>query len=662
MRSVTSWFNGTLFKKNMTRFWPVWGLYLAIWVIVFPVNLILGNHSAQYFAREGILDYMIEMGLPMAVVFSVLAATAVWSYLCNHRSTCLMHTLPIRREGLFLTNYLSGLAFMGLPNVVVFVLTLLAELAVGHVRVSALLVWLVGVTLMEVFFFSFATFCAMFTGHILGIPAFYGILNVLVLGIIGLIDMALSSFVYGFTEIPGAEVAVRLLTPAWAIGNGLNVWSETVNGQTVVHLTGFMGVVVYAVVGLVFAALALVVYRRRDMERAGDVVTVKWVRPVFRYGVAFCCALAFGTLFFEMFQYTLGDTAWTLLVFMLICGAAGYFLAQMLLDKSFRVLRYWKGCVPFLAALVVLVCVMEFDLTGYENRVPERGQVASVSISDLYTFPSDDGSYFGSDDRESTDPEVIAAVLAAHQAIVDQKDEPVWRDRDAWEGTELGYDVQNLTFTSFMVAYTLNDGTTIHRSYNGIPVYADDLDDPDSVTAKLSGLINLYQMVEQNYKLDELKDQPVIDISLSTQTWNEEDGYWFNESMFISEDAYDKVFQAVLTDMEEGNLGRRYLLRDEEYMNTCLVNELKIVFRVAKIKTGQKDTAADVEYEYDTDGVCIALQTTAKHTLAALAEEGVLQKPMALLTEAQMEALTASGDYVPESADLNKYAWDIFGE
>ena len=38
------------------------------------------------------------------LVYAALCALAVWSYLYSARSVGLMHTLPIRREGIFLTN------------------------------------------------------------------------------------------------------------------------------------------------------------------------------------------------------------------------------------------------------------------------------------------------------------------------------------------------------------------------------------------------------------------------------------------------------------------------------------------------------------------------------------------------------------------------------
>ena len=76
MRSAKSWFNWTLFQKNMTRFWPIWGLYLVIWLFMLPVNLILDNYSAIFFAQGIVMRTIILPGLPMSVVFSLLAACA----------------------------------------------------------------------------------------------------------------------------------------------------------------------------------------------------------------------------------------------------------------------------------------------------------------------------------------------------------------------------------------------------------------------------------------------------------------------------------------------------------------------------------------------------------------------------------------------------------
>mgnify|MGYP000706588238 FL=1 len=38
MRSKTSYFNGALLRKNLTRFWPLWTVYAAAWLLAGPVT------------------------------------------------------------------------------------------------------------------------------------------------------------------------------------------------------------------------------------------------------------------------------------------------------------------------------------------------------------------------------------------------------------------------------------------------------------------------------------------------------------------------------------------------------------------------------------------------------------------------------------------------
>ena len=195
MRSVTSCFNFTLFRKNLSRFWPIWGLYGFLWLMLLPVNVLVnGEHMDRTTTRLLPLNYLsgfLSTATLFSLLFGILTAMAVFSYLYNSRSAGFFHTLPMRREGLFLTNYLSGLAFLIVPNVVVFLVSLAVETAFGLLVFSSLFTWLVVTSMLNLFFYSFAVFCAMFTGHILALPAFYGILNFLVMGLCFLVnDMA----------------------------------------------------------------------------------------------------------------------------------------------------------------------------------------------------------------------------------------------------------------------------------------------------------------------------------------------------------------------------------------------------------------------------------------------------------------------------------------
>lgn len=338
MQFGTSYFNKTLFAKHFARFWPIWGLYGLIWTVCLPLSILAGSRSGWMAADARVLplNYLdttgwVSAATLLAAVFGLLAAMAVFSYLYSARSVSLFHALPLRREGLFLTSYLAGLGFLILPNLAVFLLALAAEAACGAVVFSSLFTWLVVSSLLGLFFYSFAVFCAMFTGHILALPAFYVVLNGLAAGLAVLFGQMAHEFLFGFDGAAWLSGIATWLSPLVRLSFCRVVYPTTVDqyGNSVAdsasaYFTGLGYVALYALVGVALAAVALAVYRRRQLETAGDVVSVSWVRSVFKYGVAFCAAVALGETLYSLFSALLPRGAWGLLLMLLLWGAAGY--------------------------------------------------------------------------------------------------------------------------------------------------------------------------------------------------------------------------------------------------------------------------------------------------------------------------------------------------
>ncbi|MEG1879307.1 MAG: hypothetical protein RR211_06710, partial [Pseudoflavonifractor sp.] len=372
MQSVKSYFNLTLYRKNLARFWPLWGLYALVWMFALPLNILM--QSADYYGRNPhsaaglVVEFSGSWGVCTAAIFAILCVMAVFSYLYNPKSVSMLHSLPIRREGLFLTNYLSGLSFLVLPQVMIFLMTLGAAAVQGVSVLPQLPLWLLLQVLYSVLFYSFAVFCAMFTGNLLALPVFYGILNFLVLGVSYVLNQLMRYFVYGFSGWDWMGDVAMWLTPAVKLCDEVHsVWTEGTNISTIV---GVPYAFLYAGVGLLFAGLALFAYRRRKLETAGDLISIRWVRPVFKYGVALTAAVVIGSWLYDMFRRSLPRTAWVILAFLLFTGILGYFGAEMLLKKSFRVFRTgWKGCLAVCLLLIAATCAMEFDLIGF-NRAP----------------------------------------------------------------------------------------------------------------------------------------------------------------------------------------------------------------------------------------------------------------------------------------------------
>lgn len=175
MQSATSFFNRALFRKNLQRFWPLWLGYVLIWLLLLPLPLL--NELADYHGVPIVADasyYLLQIGayggLVMGAVFGIFFAMAMFAYLTNPRATQGFHSMPVRRETLYATNYLTGLVCMVSALVLAFALAGITAACFGALNLTALGTALLAAVLSVLFFYSFAVLCMMFTGQILAAP------------------------------------------------------------------------------------------------------------------------------------------------------------------------------------------------------------------------------------------------------------------------------------------------------------------------------------------------------------------------------------------------------------------------------------------------------------------------------------------------------------
>lgn len=634
MQLRTSCFNPGLFRKNITRFWPLWAAYGLLWLLLIPAGL-LGEHLRRPGAvtREMVDQLVLGLGgqggIVIAFFYGCACALAVFSYLYQHRSAVAIHSLPLRRECLFITNYLSGLTFFALPLAAVFLLTLAAELLCGAVNLGGLLVWLTAQLCYALFFYSFAVFCAMFTGNALALPPFYGILSVLANVMAWLLDGVLGAFVYGYYDSAVLARSASVLSPLVQLCRRVDFTSRWLEdtGETVYYLTGWGWIILYAVVGAALAVAALLVYRRRQVESAGDVVAVRLVRPVFKFGVAICAACSLGQMLFYIFSDSDDPLAvWWLLLCLILAGGLGYFAAQMLLSKSLRVFgRHWKGFVGFAAVTALVVVGMRLDVTGFERHVPALEQVESVTVY-----------YSGADPRSGsltlTEPEAIQEVLRLHEDIAGQR-EALRRTVHDWQNDGMGsysyvtlpdgreVNVQERSTSSLTLTYRMRDGSSMQRNYS-LPLRAADLADPDSMASRLQTLLNRPERFSTI--LEDCTEDTVLQVTVG---WY--DGVESREVFLEGEEAR-RVTRAAKEDIAAGRLGYTWLFYDQdrqEKLYNCYVEFLYTVPR-EETQPAQPWSSAVPAAEADLTGsvgitIDVAAQATAEALAQAIQAQGV---------------------------------------
>ena len=561
MRSVTSYFNRELLRGALQRTWPLWAAYTLIWLLLLPVTLFIRLSDRHIVYSRPTLSYeLLSTGLPsgvmMAAVFGIFFAMAMFAYLTNSRATNGMHAMPIRREGLFLTHYLAGLFCQVVTLLVSFALAALVTAAFGVFDGYAVGMGLLLCVLLVLFFYSFGVLCMVCVGQILAGAVFYGILNFLFVGMEVLLRSFAGNFLYGYDGRSSA-FSTAPLSPPVEIASSLSV-SYVYDGidpigVRVLYLGTFAA---YAAAGLVLAALALLLYRKRRSEMTGNTVAIGWLRPVFKYGVALCSAFSLGQLL-SYFVFELTDSTYTAgaligtIACMIFAGLIGYYAAEMLLKKSFRVFKTsWKGALATSAVLILIGLSFPLDLTGYQSRVPEQSDIVSATV-DLYG-----GNVSGSFNLSGQ--ESIALLRDAHCAVITDKARQTEYNR-----RYVPFDGDTCTLR---ITYELADGTELFRSYD-LSIDEALLSDPSSPESALTKLANCTEITRARvlggWVPDHLEELRITGGYLNCSYYS--DGkYSHNEEAELNAAQANSAFTALMQDCDAGSIESADLFAAEE--------------------------------------------------------------------------------------------------
>jgi len=568
MKSKTSYFNRTLFLNLLKRSWPIFAGYLVVWLIVLPVSLantlsyntaiMADKFDLQALATAAgrqILSAGLYGGVIMAGVFGILVAMAAFSYLYNARSVSMMCSLPIKREGTFLSVFTAGLSAVLLINVVVFLIALCVAAAYGVLALSAgyLLQWLAMVCMLNLFFFGFSVLCASFTGNIFTLPLVYVVLNFTAYVVEYLVKTVMSLFIYGIS-MDNNFVFLPLSSPAYLFMQTFVADSTVPAGETfeVVghYYNGWTALCIYAAVGIVFAILAMAIIKHRRMEAAGDVVALKPLKPIFKYCLSVGCALVLGIIIFET-AFSNSTAVYGvrgmlfMLLFMLFGAFIGYFAAEMLMKKTLRVFagRSWIGLGITSVLITALLLCGEYDVFGIEGKLPDADEVKGVMI-----MCSGESVLF-------EEPENIKAAIELQRNIIKHKDE-----NEVFTGNMEAY----ANYVSFV--YTYENEKTLSRDYT---LYKDANDD----ILTLNDLMNVKEAVDYRKELE-------VPVSVDTiadayVSYFDKTEMTYRDVELTAAQAYELYTECILPDINDGALGRIWLIQTEDYYSgvyDCTIN------------------------------------------------------------------------------------------
>ncbi len=437
MSLKTSFCNKSIIKSDFKRLWWISVLHtLAIFMM--SVYLFIDKYFNGYigvtipaevagFAHSTLYRYSTPFFV-LALFVPVLLGVFLFSYMQSGKPSAFQHSIPVLRKTHYISHLISGVIMFMLPIVINGAILLLMRFDSGFAamfKVSHLFTILGITALYSLIAFSGAVFVSMITANVVSSIIFTYVFAVLPILCEAFLSSFLSTQLFGYPEGDITLFETLYFSPL-----------QLRNGSSIA---------LYLAISTAFLAAGYFIYKARHLENHSEVVAFPSLRPVFIFGVGICAG-CFGFSYFNSFwQFT---SSLALIPF----GILGIIIATMIVNKSFRILRrVYKSVIIYTLAVLALFCTLEFDLTGYETRVPNPDKVEGVNLdlninmnTHQYTISGDRIILMNSFEPYVTDESVIRSIAALHTDLINKKSD---------DGKRV------------YIEYTLKNGRKLKRTY-----------------------------------------------------------------------------------------------------------------------------------------------------------------------------------------------------
>lgn len=425
------WFVPQLYLTELKAGWAQ-GLFFAI-VLFFciPVAALLitgGNYytacSTPDIQRAHILEFVggffgHENPTPTiwATFTGFFTAFVSSGYLFNRRRTDYACSLPVKRQAMFLTRSAAGASWAVLAWIPAGIILLFVVLGAPHLRpyLGSVMAGFCGLFFQwlceYLYFFGLTQLgCSLCGTGIMSCCTalfFAGYLPVVML--LGI--WMLSRFRYHAYEdfYLSAEVFDRL-------SGVFRLWRRTIDYKS----AGFL--LINALIGLVFLALAVLLVMKRRSEHAEQPFAYGKFRSIVKY----CCMAAAGVFGGLLFGEIGSGAEYAWMLFGAACGVIlGWMLCNTIFYKTPKMMFDAKrGMLILLACVVVFMALFPFDLFHMDTYIPSPSVTDRVDVNLNYS------------DAEITirDPELIAQFTGMVKRGIEIEDQYGY-SADAWDDT-----------------------------------------------------------------------------------------------------------------------------------------------------------------------------------------------------------------------------------
>lgn len=343
MSLKTSYFNLPLFKSNLKRFWWI-GAGVMLGFLTIALLFLFDDETTDGFAIMNAILIGVAGILP-AILFS---------YLNNSGAVTCLHALPIKRKAHFITNLLTIYFLILVPAIIAYVIGFsycIVDFPRGIVDLwEYFVVLVICITIAA----SAGTLGSMITGNTISAIAFAVLFYAFPFYAEGVLKGFLSSNVFGIWDVE----------------------YYSLENMSITDINPFM--VGWFIVGIIVLIASWFLYKNRKLETNGDIISFKFLKPIFIAAVSVFSGLI-GYFYLGVF---FDDSIFLMLPF----GILGAVVSYMLAKKAFTIKGIWKPVLIYVLFVGAVWSTITFDLTGFERRVPDISDIESIDMVDADDF------------------------------------------------------------------------------------------------------------------------------------------------------------------------------------------------------------------------------------------------------------------------------------
>ena len=418
--------------------------------------------TEDFFVPESVIGFL-------TVPAAYLCALTGFSFVHSSKKLDVYHSLPIKREKIFVQQYLYGIIYYVIP-LLLHVLICLGITGANQVLNGQVLDSAFGFLFFQILLFlanfSVSVLAVCLTGSALISVLGSAIFMAYTLGLEVLASQLMDDYFMTYLSY-GESSLLPVLSPLHLMYNFfMNIrWEDLLIYQQerlrmtsslyYLNITGIGYILRFVVMIVVYTAISLLVYKKRASEAASRTIAFKLAEPVIKAMVVIPGTFLAGYLFSALGTYG-NNRMW----FYFGC-AFGFVILCPIMEIIFRkdvkaILRHPLQILFNGVCILGILAILQFDLLGYDTYVPKADKTESYSIYlDAIRHPGGRYGYNIQDNLNEmalTDNESVRALLTYAAEIT----RPVQKNFETEE---------NALYSSMYAKYQLKNGDSVYRRY-----------------------------------------------------------------------------------------------------------------------------------------------------------------------------------------------------